>query len=236
MFLVDNYLFFVIRREGTTQEEDSLAKDDIVHDVGSGSDAESNEASQAIRLAENLALIPLPLNQQVGREEAKNRMGKDVIRRVNYKPSNENVKRANIPYPNDDALLMKMRRKLSNNNITVTVKYGDTLNTNMSYKRNLAIDEDIIKRVENDYRIKPKLGMYLRCDIPGNTGIIEGMMRYLGIIRNLPNRRYDIIAGLQLDSASDRGTDGTFLGRRYFTTLPKRGYFVPFKYCAPENN
>lgn len=232
-----NLIFFIIRREGTTTDQDTVAKDDIARDVGSGNEAEISEASQALKLAENLALNPFTLNQQNSkREDVKYQNEKLTGREGEGKSaeSQNHEKRTIIPYPDGEKIISNIRNKLNRNNIEVSVKYGDREVSSEVKKRNLDIDDQVLKRVQDDFLLTPKLGMFVKCNIPGNRKTFDGTLRYLGTVNNLPNRSLDIIAGLQLHEDNDLGTDGTFLGKQYFTTEPKRGYFVPFKYCTTE--
>lgn len=40
-----------------------------------------------------------------------------------------------------------------------------------------------------------------------------------------------LIVGMELPQDDKLATDGTFLGVKYFSTKPKRAYFVPAKLC-----
>lgn len=229
---------FVIRREGTTEEQDSLGKDDIAQDIGSGSGNEATEASQAIRLAENLALNPLSMHEApvYDREDPRDTEIAKSVTPTTFENNDKNDDPSSAIHNYRHPLLTTMRNRLKTNNITVVTKYptkdGDT-STNVQRSK---IDPGVVKRVVDDYRLKPKLGMYLECNVPGKDNTLKGTLKYLGTIANLPKRSDIIVAGLFLDSDADRGTDGTFLGKRYFATPPKRSYFVPFKYCANSVN
>ena len=61
---------------------------------------------------------------------------------------------------------------------------------------------------------------------------MRGTLQYLGHIDNLPKRSNIVVAGLQLEAKEELATDGSFLGKRYFTAPTKQGYFVPFKNCV----
>ena len=95
------------------------------------------------------------------------------------------------------------------------------------------IDEAIKETVVAKYHpnMVPYLGMKMSCKVP-SIDRLNGTLKFLGYINNLPKKSDRIIAGLELDGEQNLGTDGTFLGKRYFTAPPKRGYFVPFESCV----
>lgn len=95
------------------------------------------------------------------------------------------------------------------------------------------IDDAVATSVQERIHLKPTFGMHIRCKIPGKSDKLKGTLEFLGHIKNLPKRSSVVVAGLQLDTEEDLGTDGTFLGKRYFVAPAKRGYFVPFKNCVP---
>ena len=83
------------------------------------------------------------------------------------------------------------------------------------------------------YSVQPRPDMRVRCKVPGKESPMKGSLKYLGRISNLPKRSNVVVAGIQLEHEEDLGTDGTFLGKRYFTAPNKHGYFVPMKNCTP---
>ncbi|CAB3988895.1 ubiquitin carboxyl-terminal hydrolase CYLD isoform X3, partial [Paramuricea clavata] len=58
-----------------------------------------------------------------------------------------------------------------------------------------------------------------------------GKIRWLGFVPNSDKK----IAGLELEEEMDSCTDGTFLGKRYFTCPNKRGFFVHLHNCLPDS-
>ena len=95
------------------------------------------------------------------------------------------------------------------------------------------LDSESIKQIEEKLHIKPNIGMHLKCNVPGKSDPIRGVLKWYGHITNLPRRSNVVVAGVELDKEEDLGTNGTFLGKRYFEAAPKRGYFVPIKNCHP---
>ena len=92
--------------------------------------------------------------------------------------------------------------------------------------------EDSIKRyIESEYHVTPRMGMKLSCMVPNRSDPLTGKVKFLGNVSNLPNRSHLLVAGLEIEQPEDLATDGIFFGRRYFQTLPKRAYFLPFSTC-----
>ena len=91
------------------------------------------------------------------------------------------------------------------------------------------IDAELAKQTEKEFRITPSVGMKLRCALPKKQ--LDGTLQFLGYIPNLPKRNHLLVAGLEIDGPEDLATDGTFFGKRYFETPPKRAYFLPFRSC-----
>lgn len=108
---------------------------------------------------------------------------------------------------------------------------NDQINSTLNETISNEIDENIKRTVTETMNIDPFLGMSLRCRIPSRAQRLNGTLQFLGHIPNLPKGRERIIAGLLLDGEQTLGTDGRFLGNRYFTAPDKKGYFVPFKNC-----
>ena len=101
-------------------------------------------------------------------------------------------------------------------------------------KRNaIPLDNEIRREVQEKFRFSPELGMSLNCNIPGKNEPMNGQLRFIGRISNLPKKSNVIVAGLELQKDAELGTDGTFLNKRYFVAQPKRAYFVPVKNCHP---
>ena len=95
------------------------------------------------------------------------------------------------------------------------------------------VDPAIAKDFIAKYSVQPRPDMRVRCKVPGKESPMKGSLKYLGRISNLPKRSNVVVAGIQLEHEEDLGTDGTFLGKRYFTAPNKHGYFVPMKNCTP---
>ena len=72
----------------------------------------------------------------------------------------------------------------------------------------------------------------MSCRIKNESGrFINGTLRYLGQFPGLVRDKTVLVAGLELDHEETLGTDGSFLGVKYFSTIPKRGYFVEYEDC-----
>ena len=95
------------------------------------------------------------------------------------------------------------------------------------------LDSESLKQVEEKLHVKPNIGMHLKCNVPGKSDPIRGVLKWFGHITNLPKRSNVVVAGVELEKEEDLGTNGTFLGKRYFEAAPRRGYFVPIKNCHP---
>lgn len=200
------------RREGTTEEQDNLAR---LESESSGSGEELVGGIKTQQLVKNLAqAVSIAMYSKDGKLVEKRSKIYHPSKHLNTKPLTTSTKR-------------------STNNKTSTIAN----NTNKAYTKKTnnrrSIDAAVVRSVEDKYHIKPNFGMHIKCKVPGKSEKLKGTLEYLGHIHNLPKKSNVIVAGLQLDSDEDLGTDGTFLGNRYFTTKQKRGYFVPFKNCIP---
>ena len=160
-------------------------------------------AAQAQKLAESLATTVSIATLQNGNLYKRNKILHPVIKKKD-----------------------QLNRKFKFNSNNITTEEAKT-------SQRKPIDDAVSKFVEERFHVKPNFGMHIRCKVPGKSERLKGTLEFLGHITNLPKRNNVIVAGLQLDVDEDLGTDGTFLGRRYFTAPPKRGYFVPFKNCIP---
>ena len=181
--------------------------------LGSGSGAD--ETAQAQKLAENLALNNMP------RFKAAN-YKRDQFQTKATSPYKINVKRTKITRPKKT----KKSKSKPNNTTNFSGNKGLTSSTNNT-------DPAVIKAVTDMFHMPPSLGMHVKCKVPGKADQLKGSLRYMGHITNLPKRNNVIVAGLELDHEEELGTDGTFLGKRYFIATPKTGYFVPVKNCSP---
>lgn len=192
--------------------------------LGSGSGAD--ETAQAQKLAENLALNNMP------RFKAAN-YKRDQFQTKATSPYKINVKRTKITRPE------KTKKSKSKPNKKTKSRINKAMNTtNFSGNKGLTsstnnTDPAVIKAVTDMFHMPPSLGMHVKCKVPGKADQLKGSLRYMGHITNLPKRNNVIVAGLELDHEEELGTDGTFLGKRYFIATPKTGYFVPVKNCSP---
>ena len=210
------------RREGAAEpQQDSTASES---EVGSGSGMDENVMAQ--KLAENLAL-----NSPITKLSKKN--GRFSI---------DNQKRTKISHPTKKKRTIHKKLKSKVEKTAVKSEITNSSNTADEIKNatvaetisnSTEINSDIAKEVEEKFHVTPNVGMHLRCKVPGKSTPMTGQLRFLGHITNLPKRNNVIVAGLELDHTEDLGTDGTFLGKRYFTASVKKGYFVPVKNCSP---
>ena len=208
---------------------------------GFGSGSGLDEATQAQRLAESLAINTVPISKSMRHSQAAKR-----IYEREYVPSPKE-KRAKISRPDKKKTKIgKKVKKVSKSKPTSKNLMGikgatNNTNTSSSFEKphgpkngsSAVEDENVLKAVETMFHIKPAIGMHVRCKITGKSEPIKGTLKYMGHIRNLPKKSNIIVAGIELDHEEDLGTDGTFLGKRYFLSPTKKGYFVPVKNCSP---
>ncbi|XP_066579035.1 ubiquitin carboxyl-terminal hydrolase CYLD [Amia ocellicauda] len=64
-----------------------------------------------------------------------------------------------------------------------------------------------------------------------NEPPLYGVIRWLGEIRGIADR----VAGLELDEELAAGTDGSYLGQRYFYCPPNKGLFVKLRNCRRDS-
>lgn len=88
-------------------------------------------------------------------------------------------------------------------------------------------DEPSASKKQNDSAI----GAKVVCHIRGKTTSLKGVLKWVGYLPTLPKTNTNIVAGIELIKEDKLGTDGSFMGKRYFTASPKRGYFVRYKDC-----
>ena len=79
------------------------------------------------------------------------------------------------------------------------------------------------------------IGTKLNCHVRGKTGNLEGVLKWIGYLPTLPKTKDNIVAGIELVKKNKLGTDGSFMGKKYFTAAPKHGYFVRYKDCKKVN-
>jgi len=242
---------FVYRREGSVEKEDRISS--IQEGSGSG-----DEIEQAQRLAESLALNNIQLASSGKSSNAKTaaatKRGFLPPTAMHDDGSLFNEKRNKITRPPKSK--QKKRNKVSKrssekksetsitasstsikNDTTAEIKKSSESSGSNSHSEQSNdaefVDPAIAKDFIAKYSVDPKPNMRVRCKVPGKESPMKGSLKYLGRISNLPKRSNVVVAGLQLEHEEDLGTDGTFLGKRYFTAPNKRGYFVPMKNCTP---
>ena len=254
MVEISLFYFFRYRREGSVEKEDRISS--VQEGSGSG-----DEIEQAQRLAESLALnnIQIGTKSANAKTAAATKRGFLPPTAMHDDTSMFNEKRNKITRPPKASKQSKKRNKVSKrssekkseisttasstsskNDTSAEVKKASVSSSSSSSSRpeeqkndadfvDPAISKDFIAK----YSVEPKLNMRVRCKVPGKESPMKGSLKYLGRISNLPKRSNVVVAGLQLEHEEDLGTDGTFLGKRYFTAPTKRGYFVPMKNCTP---
>ncbi|XP_065657239.1 carboxypeptidase D [Hydra vulgaris] len=223
-------------REGVTEVHEATNSEDS---FGSGSGLD--EATQAQKLAESLAINTVPISKSMRHSHAAKR-----IYEREYVPIPKE-KRAKISRPEKKKMKVEKKNKKSSKSKTTAKNLmgikgaaNNTSNTSSIEKQqdqkngsNATDNENVLKAVESMFHIKPSIGMHVRCKITGKSEPIKGTLKYMGHIKNLPKKSNIIVAGIELDHEEDLGTDGTFLGKRYFISPSKKGYFVPMKNCSP---
>ena len=76
-----------------------------------------------------------------------------------------------------------------------------------------------------------EIGKQVICHVRGKAGSLKGVLKWVGHLPTLPKTKDNIVAGIELIKKDKLGTDGSFMGKRYFTSVPKHGYFVRYKDC-----
>ncbi|XP_057299684.1 carboxypeptidase D-like [Hydractinia symbiolongicarpus] len=227
-------------REGASDQQDNIG---VESEAGSGSGMD--ETVQAQKLAESLALTS---NAQVIKGKTQSAVKKD--RQPSLLEHTIFDKRGKISHPEKSKKKKSAKKnklkeiseksvsKSTVKNVTETLPVNNNAtvtpsSTESAKENSTEIDSDVIAAAEEKLHVKPTIGMHLRCKIPGKDTLMKGTLKYLGHISNLPKRSNVIVAGMELDHPEELGTDGSFLGKRYFISSPKTGYFVPVKNCSP---
>lgn len=226
MFSIIHFNISLCRREGTTEEQDLLASySDYAGQSGAGSGINERDAQ---RLAETLAL-----NAPSGKTAAPAAQSATAS---NDQTSQYFPPKTSQYFPPKRSAIVDQPEKRSE--IAGKAPSSDTINrtdfmATLAGKSDNKIDEILVRAVQNRFHYKPVIGMTIRCKVAGKKDRLKGFLRYLGHIENLPIKKKNlVVAGVELDHDEDLGTDGTFLGKRYFSTPSKRGYFVPVKNCG----
>lgn len=200
----------------TTEAQDNLA---TLEEDSSGS------GDVAFRLAESTGLNYLPLKWPIygrGHDYLVTKRNKIMVPRPRSSISNGGKLKQN---PSINAA---SRKDEFTKNVIHT---ANQLFTGRDMSSNKLIKPAIMKYAIDQFKMRPSIGMKLRCQIPRKTVPLNGTLQFLGHIPNLPKRSDLLVAGLKVETPEDLATDGTFFGKRYFTTPPKQAYFLPFKSC-----
>jgi hypothetical protein len=80
-----------------------------------------------------------------------------------------------------------------------------------------------------------EIGSNVICHVRGKAGSLKGVLKWIGHLPTLSKKKENIVAGIELVKEDKLGTDGSFMGKRYFTATPKHGYFVRYKDCRKVN-
>ena len=240
----------LLRREGTSEEQDTAAQKEAENYDSEISGSGLEEAVQAQKLAENLAINNVPVSSHHSETSAvKRKILLQKLEEMKGTTLSQSYKRSKVAKPNvpspakdtekqnkeSDAILTKKSVEASKR------KSGEGINPADAQKKANATtqsvsqtqDSETVKQVEERFHVKPSIGMHLKCKIPGKSDNLKGVLKWFGRISNLPKRSNVIVAGVELEKDEELGTNGTFLGKRYFVAPSKRGYFVPIKNCQP---
>ena len=79
------------------------------------------------------------------------------------------------------------------------------------------------------------IGSKVVCHVRGKSESLKGILKWLGHLPTLPKSRENVVAGIAITTPDKLGTDGTFMGKKYFQASPKHGYFVKYKDCKRAN-
>ncbi|XP_028403606.1 carboxypeptidase D-like [Dendronephthya gigantea] len=131
------------------------------------------------------------------------------------KGKNSAVKRPASPEMEEDARKKTLERDSEKESTQhdSTTPNPSPKTTNAALKENTAIGKRVV------------------CHVRGKAGILKGVLKWIGYLPTLPKNKDNIVAGIRLDKKDKLGTDGSFMGKRYFTAAPKHGYFVRYKDC-----
>ncbi|XP_076144447.1 ubiquitin carboxyl-terminal hydrolase CYLD-like [Alosa pseudoharengus] len=77
----------------------------------------------------------------------------------------------------------------------------------------------------------PGLGLELGSMVEVNEPAQYGVIRWIGRIRGISQ----LVAGVELDQEITAGTDGSYLGDRYFRCPPNKGLFVKLRSCRRDS-
>lgn len=82
--------------------------------------------------------------------------------------------------------------------------------------------------VKTEKRYIKYLNSKVECKIAKQKKPKRGVLKWVGYLPNFPHK---LIAGVELDTYDNLGTNGSYQSKRYFITKPGRGYFFQLKQC-----
>ena len=136
------------------------------------------------------------------------------------------VRRPASPEEEEDA---KRKDHLASNTETTTNRpdAGPTQHTTPKQNPAPGKQASSLKEVDRNSAI----GTKVVCHVRGKAGSLKGVLKWVGYLPTLPKTKDNIVAGIELTKRDKLGTDGSFMGKRYFVAAPKHGYFVRYKDC-----
>eukprot|EP00112_Aurelia_sp_Birch-Aquarium-sp1_P017416 Seg4035.2 transcript_id=Seg4035.2/GoldUCD/mRNA.D3Y31 product="Carboxypeptidase D" protein_id=Seg4035.2/GoldUCD/D3Y31 len=235
-------------REGITDEQDTIAQRESENFDPEISGSGLEESAQAQKLAESLAINNLPMLRSSEGTIVKRKTFGGFEEKSSAANSN-GYKRSKIVKPTSTITKNKEATKSAIQGqkkaeptsesaapslpIAKLAEKPATNSSDAAASTGTNLDSESLKQVEEKLHVKPNIGMHLKCNVPGKSDPIRGILKWFGHITNLPKRSNVVVAGVELEKEEDLGTNGTFLGKRYFEAAPRRGYFVPIKNCHP---
>ncbi|KAJ0055971.1 hypothetical protein NL108_017054, partial [Boleophthalmus pectinirostris] len=84
---------------------------------------------------------------------------------------------------------------------------------------------------EKVQRSRVELGLELGSMVEVNNPPLYGVIRWIGHIRGIR----DSVAGIELEQELSAGTDGSYLGERYFQCAPNKALFVKLRKCRRDS-
>ncbi|XP_031440934.1 ubiquitin carboxyl-terminal hydrolase CYLD isoform X2 [Clupea harengus] len=91
----------------------------------------------------------------------------------------------------------------------------------------------LLEEVEYEYEYEAGAGMELEVGsmVEVNEPPQYGVIRWIGRIGSIP----ELVAGVELDQEITAGTDGSYLGERYFRCPSNKGLFVKLRSCRRDS-